>query len=202
VRLTRASLSALALLVGLTGAVRAAEDGAVQTVRGLYASFESALKSGPSDVGARLAAVGPAMAERFDFPAMARTAVGQKWKSFSAEQQAAVTEAFGRYFTTSYANRLKQAAGGKFEVMPKSEARGANRLVQTRVTSADGDESQIDFVVNAANRVQDVLLNGNVSEVASQRNALADPLKAGGAEGVIRFLRSRTDGMLAAKPAP
>ena len=143
-----------------------------------------------------------ALDKAFDFPAMTRIAVGSKWSSFTPEQQAAVIDAFKRSLTVTYANRLARAAGGKFDVTPKVEERGAQRVVPTRVTAADGDDSAVDFVVNADNRIQDVLLNGDVSEIAAQRNALSAPLKSGGADGVVKFLRARTDGMLAAKPTP
>lgn len=202
-RLTRrlaAALIAAPFLVAVPA--WAADDPAVQTVRDLYAAFTDALKGGPGPLPARVEAVGPAMDKAFDFPAMSRIAVGSKWSSFTPEQQAAVTDAFKRSLTVTYANRLARAAGGKFEVTPKVEERGAQRVVATRVTAADGDDSEVDFVVNANNRIQDVLLNGDVSEIAAQRTALSAPLKAGGADGVVKFLRQRADGMLAAKPNP
>jgi phospholipid transport system substrate-binding protein len=203
VRLTRrlaAALVAAPLLV--PACAWAADDPAVQTVRDLYAAFAAALKDGPGPLPARVEAVGPAIDKAFDFPAMARIAVGSKWSSFTPEQQAAVIDAFKRSLTVTYANRLARAAGGKFDVTPKVEERGAQRVVVTRVTASDGDDSEVDFVVNASNRIQDVLLNGDVSEVAAQRNALSAPLKTGGADGVVKFLRQRADGMLAAKPTP
>jgi phospholipid transport system substrate-binding protein len=133
---------------------------------------------------------------------MVRVAVGAKWKTFTPEQQGALTEAFGRYFTATYATRLAQAAGGKFTVKPQSDARGPNRVVQTEVANKDGDTSQVDFLLNPESRVQDVYLNGNVSEVASLRGSFAEPLKTGGVDGLLTFMRDRTTGMLAAKPAP
>ncbi|MGH1590836.1 MlaC/ttg2D family ABC transporter substrate-binding protein [Methylobacterium phyllosphaerae] len=192
--------SALPLLVPVPA--WAADDPAVQTVRDLYAAFSAAVKDGPGPLPARVEAVGPAIEKAFDFPAMTRLAVGTKWSSFTPEQQAAVIDAFKRSLTITYANRLARAAGGKFDVTPKVEERGAQRVVPTRVTAADGDDSAVDFVVNAENRIQDVLLNGDVSEIAAQRNALSAPLKSGGADGVVKFLRARADGMLAAKPTP
>ena len=205
-RLIRRTLVALALS-GLAaslaaGPVRAADDPAVKTVESLYASFDTALKTGAKDVKTRAEAIGPAMKESFDFPAMVRVAVGPKWKSFTPEQQGALTEAFAQYFTTTYANRLAQAAGGKFEVTPQAELRGPSRVVHTKVANAQGEDSQIDFVMNPGNRVQDVLLNGDVSEIASQRSLFSDSMKAGGADALLKFLRERTAGMLAAKPAP
>ena len=197
----RARLVGLALLAGLLPAV-AADDPAVAVVEGIYARFSATMKDGPGTLKDRIDAVGPVLERNVDFPAMVRLAIGAKWGSFTPEQQAAVTEAFRRNFVVTYANRLAHAAKAKFEVTRPSEASGGNRRVQTRVTTPDGEDSQIDFVVDADGRIQDVLLNGNVSEIARQRAALSQPLKSGGADGVLKFLRQRTDGMLAAKPAP
>ena len=200
IQLLRASVVAGLLSVGV--GAQAADDPAVGIVRTLYASFETALKGGPGDVRTRAAAIGPTLTETIDFPAMARGAVGPTWKGFTPEQQGALTEAFGQYFIATYATRLAQAAGGRFEVKPQSEARGANRLVQSEAANADGDSSQVDYLVGPGNRIQDVYLNGNVSEVAALRGSFADPLKAAGPDGLLKFLRERTTGMLAAKPAP
>lgn len=194
-----------ALVAGLIQAApmaRAADDPAAGTIARVYASFETALRESPKDVVARVATISGPVRESFDFAAMVRLAVGAKWKSFTPEQQAALTETFGRYFTATYATRLAQAAGGKFTVKPQSDARGPNRVVQTEVANKDGDTSQIDFLLGPDNRVQDVYLNGNVSEVASLRGSFAEPLKAGGADTLLTFMRDRTTGMLAAKPAP
>ncbi|QGY04983.1 ABC transporter substrate-binding protein [Methylobacterium mesophilicum SR1.6/6] len=203
-RLTRRLAAAVLLAAPLLVPIQAwaADDPAVQTVRDLYAAFSAALKDGPGPLPARVEAVGPALDKAFDFPAMTRVAVGSKWSSFTPEQQAAVIDAFKRSLTVTYANRLARAAGGKFDVTPKVEERGSQRVVPTRVTASDGDDSEVDFVVSDSNRIQDVLLNGDVSEIAAQRNALSAPLKSGGADGVVKFLRQRADGMLAAKPTP
>lgn len=198
-RLIRLALLTLALAIA-PGA-RAADEPAVATVKMLYGSFEAAVKDGGGTLQQRLDAVGPTMERSFDFPAMLRLAVGQPWAGFTPEQQGGLTEAFRRNFVTTYANRLKQAAGGKFEILG-SERREAGSIVQTKVTTPDNDESQIDFVANPEGRVTDVLLNGNVSEVATQRTLFNQPLKAGGADGLLKFLRQRTETMLSAKPTP
>jgi phospholipid transport system substrate-binding protein len=202
VRLIR-RFAAVALLAPLLAAApaRAGDEAAIKTVSDLYATFSAAVKDGAGPLPARVAALSPALDKAFDFPAMARIAVGQKWAGFTPAQQAAVTEAFKRSLTVTYANRLGRAAGGKFEVTPKVETRGAQRVVPTKVTAADGDDSAVDFVVNGEDKVQDVLLNGDVSELAAQRTVLSKPLASGGADGVVKFLNERADGMLAAKPA-
>lgn len=195
--------AAVALLAPLlaAGPARAGDEAAIKMVSDLYATFTATVKDGAGPLHARVAALSPALDKAFDFPAMARIAVGQKWSGFTPAQQAAVTEAFKRSLTVTYANRLGRAAGGKFEVTPKVEMRGAQRVVPTKVTAADGDDSAVDFVVNGEDKVQDVLLNGDVSELAAQRTVLSKPLASDGADGVVKFLNERAEGMLAARPA-
>lgn len=200
-RLIRRFAVAALLALPLAAPAMAGDEAAIQNVRDLYAAFSVAVKDGAGPLPARVEAVTPAIDKAFDFPAMARIAVGSKWSGFTPEQQEAVTKALKRSLTVTYANRLSQAAGGQFEVTPKIEMRGAQRVVPTKVTTAGGDDSEVDFVVNADDRVQDVLLNGDVSELAAQRTMLSKPLASGGADGAVKFLNERAEGMLAAKPA-
>lgn len=201
-RLIRRFAVALALAPLLASPAFAGDETAIQNVRDLYAAFSAAVKDGAGPLPARVEAVSPVVDKVFDFPAMARIAVGMKWSGFTPEQQDAVIKALKRSLTVTYANRLSQAAGGKFEVMPKVEARGSQRVVPTKVTTASDDDSAVDFVVNAEDKVQDVLLNGDVSEMAAQRTMLSKPLASGGADGVVKFLDDRAEGMLAPKDAP
>lgn len=200
-RLIRRFAVAAILALPLAAPAQAGDEAAIRNVRDLYAAFSGAVKDGAGPLPARVEAVTPVIDKVFDFPAMARIAVGSKWSGFTPEQQQALTKALKRSLTVTYANRLSQAAGGQFEVMPKIEMRGAQRVVPTKVTTVGGDDSEVDFVVNADDRVQDVLLNGDVSELAAQRTLLSKPLASGGADGAVKFLNERADGMLAAKPA-
>ena len=83
--------------------------------------------------------------------------------------------------------RQPPGPGGRRQVRRDPQGRGAR---QPSAWCSPGSPRrtatipQVDFVVNADNRIQDVLLNGDVSEVAAQRNALSAPLKSGGADGV------------------
>lgn len=202
-RLNRIILLSLAALLALPAGIvpgRAADDPAVAPVNKLIAKVEETVKGEATDLKSRVDAVGPTLIEVFETSAMIPVAYGPKWKALKPEQQSALTEAFNTYFTTLYANRLSQAVGGKFEVKSESEARGGNRIVHTKVTTKDGDD-EVDYVVNAGNRIQDVLLNGNVSEVTAMRAGFADSVKKG-PDALIAFMRQRVDGMLAAKRAP
>ncbi len=202
-RLNRHILLVLAALLALSTGIapgRAADDPAIVPVNKLIAKVEEIGKANLGDLKSRAEALGPTLIEVFDTAAMLPVAYGPKWKSLKPEQQSALAEGFNTYFTTLYANRLSQALGGKFDVKPESEARSGNQIVHTKVTTKDGDD-EVDYVVNASNRIQDVLLNGNVSEVTAMRGSFADSVKKG-PEALIAFMRQRVDGMLAAKRAP
>ncbi len=188
-------------LAALATAARAqpAGDPAVATVQTLYDSYQNALKEG-GDVKARAAVITEPMKAAFDFPAMLRIAVGAPWQGFPEGRRVELADAFGRYLTLSYANRLSSAKGGKFEVDPKSEARsGGSKLVRTKVTSASGDADTIDFILSAGNRIADVLLQGTISEVATFRSNFTDPVKSGGPDGLLKYLQQQSEPMLKTK---
>ncbi|MGY2050811.1 ABC transporter substrate-binding protein [Methylobacterium sp. JK268] len=193
----RAGLVAAGLAVGV-GAL-AADDPAVATVQRMTAAFTEALKS--PDVRGRVAVLSGPMAESFDLPAMLRLAVGSRWKEIPAEKQAALVEAFGPYLTATYATRLSAAAGGHFTVQPKSEARGSGRIVRASAVDASGDESPVDYITTNDGKITDVYLQGTVSEAGTLRTKLGEPLKSGGPDALLDYLRKTTATMLAA-PAP
>lgn len=196
--LNRRSLVGLGLVALATAAQAQAGDPAVATVQALYDAYDAALKGG-GDVRARFEAIKAPMAKAFDFPAMLRVAAGARWREVPEAKQAALADAFARMVTATYATRMSSAKGGKFAVQSPSEARnGGTKLVRTKVADASGDDSPVDFILNAGNRITDVLLQGTVSEVATFRANFAEPLK-GGADGLLAYLQKQADGMLAAK---
>ena len=86
-RLIRRFAVASLLALPLAAPAMAGDEAAIQTVRDLYAAFSGAVKDGAGPLPARVEAVTPAIDKAFDFPAMARIAVGSKWSGFTPEQQ-------------------------------------------------------------------------------------------------------------------
>jgi phospholipid transport system substrate-binding protein len=196
--LNRRSLVGLGIAALATTARAQAGDPAVATVQGLYDAYDAALKGG-GDVRARFEAIKGPMAKAFDFPAMLRTAAGPRFRDIPEARQPALADAFARMVTATYATRMSSAKGGKFTVQSPSEARaGGTKLVRTKVTDASGDDSPVDFILSAGDRITDVLLQGTVSEVATFRSNFAEPLKSG-ADGLLAYMQKQADGMLAAK---
>ena len=86
----------------------------------------------------------PVFAAVFDMPTMARLAVGPAWKTFSAEQQAAVRDAFARFIVADYASQIKNYSGESFVVDPQTspESRGGGEIVKTRLLQPGPDDTR------------------------------------------------------------
>jgi phospholipid transport system substrate-binding protein len=139
----------------------------------------------------------PVFAAVFDMPTMTRLAVGPAWKSFSAEQQAAVRDAFARFIVADYASQIKDYSGESFVVdpQPTPESRGGGEIVKTKLLQPGGRTVNINYLVRAE-RVIDIYLNGTISDLATRRDEFASIIASGGADGLIKKLRDRTETLL------
>jgi phospholipid transport system substrate-binding protein len=139
----------------------------------------------------------PVFAEVFDIPTMTRLAVGPAWKSFSAEQQAAVRGAFARFIVADYASQIKDYSGQSFVVDPQTtpESRGGGEIVKTKLLQPGGRTVNINYLVRGE-RVVDIYLNGTISDLAMRRDEFASIIAAGGADALIKRLRDRTENLL------
>src|ERR1700732_1217721 len=136
----------------------------------------------------------PVFAAVFDMPTMTRLAVGPAWKTFSAEQQAAVRDAFARFIVADYASQIKDYSGESFVVdpQPTAESRGGGEIVKTKLLQPGGRTVNINYLVRGE-RVIDIYLNGTISDLATRRDEFASIIASGGADGLIKTLRDRTE---------
>ncbi len=139
----------------------------------------------------------PVFAAVFDIPTMTRLAVGPAWRGFSAEQQAAVRDAFARFIVADYASQIKDYSGESFVVDPQTtpESRGGGEIVKTKLLQPGGRTVNINYLVRGE-RVIDIYLNGTISDLATRRDEFASIIAAGGADGLIKKLRDRTETLL------
>jgi phospholipid transport system substrate-binding protein len=185
--------AAASATLGLALAATAQEqDAAVARIRAFYDSLNAAM-GGAADPKQRLATVSDAIMQTFDIGAMVKLAVGPQWAKIPVPKQAALQDAFGRYFVATYGTQLGKASGSRFEVMPKAEPKTGGQLVRTRVTDPEGKITPVDYLVNADGKVVDIYLGGTVSMIATRRSEFGEPLKAGGPDALEAYLRKRAD---------
>ena len=139
----------------------------------------------------------PVISAVFDLATMTRLAVGPAWKNFSAEQQAAVRDAFARFIVADYASQIKDYSGESFVVDPQTipETRGGGEIVKTRLLQPGGRTVSINYLVRGE-RVIDIYLNGTISDLATRRDEFASIIASGGADALIKRLQDRTESLL------
>lgn len=200
----RASLKALAFLLCLllAPAARAAETptAAVERLNGtLLEVMQDAEALGFQGRYDRLA---PVLREIFDFPAMARIALGAHWSSVSEAQQAAFTRAFADYSIAVFASRFDGYGGERFEILGTQEARRGAVLVENRIVKSDGEAVAINYLTRPEKdgadwRIVDTILGGTASELAARRSEYSSILRKLGINALIETLKDKTAGFAA-----
>jgi phospholipid transport system substrate-binding protein len=139
----------------------------------------------------------PAITSAFDLATMTRLAVGPAWSTFSASQQTAVRDAFAQFIIADYASQVSDYSGESFVVDPKAvpEPRGGGEIVKTKLLQPGGRTVTINYLVRGG-RIIDVYLNGTISDLATRRDEFASIIASGGADALIKKLRSRTQSLL------
>jgi len=194
----RAVVSVTAVLLGLLPSLAQTPSAAVAKIQTYYQQLMPTIQQAARlSVRERDRRFTPVFAAVFDIPTMTRLAVGPAWRSFSAEQQAAVRDAFARFIVADYASQIKDYSGESFVVDPQTtpESRGGGEIVKTRLLQPGGRTVNINYLVRGE-RVIDIYLNGTISDLATRRDEFASIIAAGGADGLIKKLRDRTETLL------
>lgn len=143
----------------------------------------------------KLAGVVP---KSFDVPAMAKAAVGPGWDQIAPPQQAGIIDAFTRMMVATYASRFDDFTGEKFEVAPAID-QGADKLVKTKLVQSNGKVVDLNYLMKAGGdgyRINDIFLNGTISELAGRRAEFSTILKSGGPDALIAAIKSKGDKLM------
>ena len=193
--------AALPLAAGWRLAPAAEADPAAARITSFYATLLESMKTAQrTPVGKRYDKLEPAVRATFDLPAMTRITVGPSWPQIAADDQQALLEQFARMTIATYANRFDGWSGERFEVDPKIEARGDNRVVHSSLVQAKGEPIALNYLMHATPegwKAYDVYLSGTISELATRRAEFGALLRSGGAPALIASLRQRVDKLLA-----
>ena len=183
-------------------ALAADTDPAAARITAFYAALLESMKTAArTPVGKRYDKLETAVRATFDLPAMARITVGPSWPQIAPDDQQALLEQFARMTIATYASRFDGYSGERFEVDPKIEARGENRIVHSSLIQAKGEPIALNYLMHATPegwKAYDVYLSGTISELATRRAEFGALLKSGGAAALIASLRQRVDKLLAA----
>jgi phospholipid transport system substrate-binding protein len=142
--------------------------------------------------------IAPAVDATFDLPTMTAFAVGPTWAMTSAEDKAALIAAFRKFTIASYAKNFSSYDGQKIAVDPMVQTRLPDKLVRTTM-SGGGSTVALAYRMRQAGgtwKVIDVLYNGAISQLTTQRSDFTATLANGGVKALVAKLNAQTDKLL------
>jgi len=126
---------------------------------------------------------------------MTRLAVGLSWAGLTERQREQVTESFGRYISSIYADRFDSYAGQKLQVTGE-QPNPAGVMVRSQIVKANGEPVNVDYMMRRNGDgwlISDIYLDSAISEVATRRSEFAAILRADGVDGLIAALNRKAD---------
>jgi phospholipid transport system substrate-binding protein len=186
----------------MTPAIASAQalEPAAQQIEAFDAALIRAMKAGAAGAGteARYKALATAVDATFDIPVMTGFAVGPSWAGASADDKAALIAAFRKFTIASYAKNFGGYAGQKIAVDPTVQTRLPDKLVRTTMTGGDSDVV-LGYRMRQSGgtwKVIDVLYNGAISQLTTQRSDFSSTLSTGGIKALVAKLNAQTDKLL------
>jgi phospholipid transport system substrate-binding protein len=125
--------------------VHAAPAGGGDTVQGLYDALLNTMKNGRTlGQSGRFTQLAPVIRRSFDIGSMARLSVGPFWTSLNEAQRQQVSDSFGRYISSIYADRFDSYDGQKLEVTGEQPA-PSGVMVRSQIIKANGEPVKVDL---------------------------------------------------------
>lgn len=189
---------AVAVVFSMVAAAHAAApspEAATKVVETLHAEMLAVMKQGKElGYAGRLARLQPAIDAAYDFSFIAEKSVGLTWKDLDADQRAKLIDAIGRLAAATYAARMADFSGEKFETLGTETASQDTILVHTRIVPANGTPIPLDYRLrdmDGSPRIVDVFYDGTVSELAMRRSEYSALLKKGGIQALLDALEKK-----------
>jgi phospholipid transport system substrate-binding protein len=194
-----ASAAVLAAFPAVTPAW-AQDDPAAAAVQGFYDALVAQMKKG-GPARARYELLKPAVEKAFDMPGMTAVAVGPNFASLPEADKKTLADAFERMTIANYVKNFDTFNGEKFTVEPAAIARPGtpDKLVKSALKSGN-DTIPFNYrmhQVGSAWKIEDIYLNGNISQMAQRRSDFSATFASSGASGLAKKINALADQMLA-----
>ena len=170
-------------------------DPAAATIQNFYDALTASMKAGGT-TKSRYDKLKPAIDQAFDISGMTSLSVGPTWSSISPADQKALIEAFDRMTVANYARNFDSYSGEKFTVDPAVAERGSDKFVKSTLKPASGDAIPFNYRMHQADgswKIEDIYLNGTISQLAQKRSDFGATLQASGPEGLAKKINALAD---------
>lgn len=185
----------LAALPFTLPAARAAVPEA-QPVTTLDNALISVMKAGSAGQSfqARYTMLKPVVERSFDLSLILQNSAGLLWSQIPPPQQAELATVFRQYTVATYVSRFDKYGGQHFTTAPTPRSVGASKVVDTDLISGAGKKTRLSYVMTQAGggwKISDVLFEGTISQVATQRSDFSGLIEPGNATKLIAALKQK-----------
>ena len=164
-----------------------ASDAATALIEPFGAALATLAQDGRAPFAQRFTQFAPAIDETFDLQDILRISVGPNWDTMNADQQNQLLQVFRRYTVASFVANFDKPEG-QFRITGTRDL-GAQTVVDSTIGNM-----KLGFVVRqttAGWRVVDVLADGSISRVATQRSDFRSTLMHGGGPALMASLQRK-----------
>jgi phospholipid transport system substrate-binding protein len=186
----------LIVLVLFTFAPNAAAESAKEQLQGTIDRVIEVLQTirGPRDIEGNRKLLSEILLTRFDYEAMARQSLGNRWVDLNGKEQEFVS-AFADFVEHSYMSTLGSFRGEKV-VYDRDRVDGASAEVDTQVIGGEGAPIRIEYKLHLTRgqwMVYDAVVD-DVSVIGNYRSQFARVLRTASLEQLIQSLRAKASG--------
>ncbi len=147
----------------------------------------------------RFQRLAPDIDDCFDLELMIQVAAGGYWYKAEESEHRALLAVFRRMSIGTYASQFSGHSGETFETLGERPGPQSTLLVKTRINHPAEDAVRLTYVLSEAPdgwRIADILLDDDVSQLATRRSEYRRILKTKGISGLIAVLDAKTDSLL------
>lgn len=151
--------------------------------------MENAEALGYTGRKARMEKIVPAA---LDLKFMSEKSLGSRWKTLDAAQQTKLHDALRNLAICRYASRFNGYTGESFQLLGEETEPNGLTLVRSQITKSNGEIVTMNYRLHQVEGrwlVIDVLLNGNVSELAMRRSEFSTVLKQEGVDALLASIQ-------------
>jgi phospholipid transport system substrate-binding protein len=144
----------------------------------------------------------PALRQTFDLETTLRVAAAPYFDRAQEAERQALLDAFARRSAAQYVDRFTGYKGETIEIAGQRPGPRNTVLVDTRINRRNDEPVLLSYVLRQREGrwgIVDVLLDGNVSQLAVQRSDYANTLRTGGLPALTRELQAYADRVVASR---
>jgi len=174
-----------------------AQSSVVTPIKDLYAALDRIQSSASGTSEERAQIIAPVIDRSFDLSTVLHNSIGMRYTTLSADEQTKLLAAFRRFTIARYVSSFKKGGDAKFTVSPTTRPAptGGSTIVSTTIGDGSDTSTAINYVMipsGGGYRIVDILLNGQISQVAAQRADFSSTLARGGTDALVTLLNNKT----------